>query len=169
MFSWLSKIVTSSKNQARAVRYRQLALAEPDRAKADVLLKLADEADREVLCTSDWLFEKSKVKQSSRSRPNSSGFFNHACAYWPDAEADKTFRARSSTGPPPISWMVFNGRADMECQVLDISPHGAKVVARIPSEVPTRFELAFFNDERKRRVCEVIWRRGKMLGVKFMQ
>jgi hypothetical protein len=45
----------TSKNHARSVRYRQLALAEPDRAIADVLLKLADEADRDVLCTSDWI------------------------------------------------------------------------------------------------------------------
>jgi len=45
----------TSKNHARAVRYRQLALAEPDRAIADLLLKLADEADRDVLCTSDWV------------------------------------------------------------------------------------------------------------------
>jgi hypothetical protein len=44
-----------TKNPARAVRYRQLALAEPDRSKADLLLKLADEADRDVLCTADWL------------------------------------------------------------------------------------------------------------------
>jgi hypothetical protein len=45
----------TQKNQARAARYRQLSLAESDRAKADLLLKLADEADRDVLCTSDWL------------------------------------------------------------------------------------------------------------------
>jgi hypothetical protein len=42
-------------NHARAVRYRQLALGEPDRARADLLYKIADEADRNVLCTSDWL------------------------------------------------------------------------------------------------------------------
>jgi len=41
------------KNHARAVRYRQLALAEPDRAKATVLLTIADEAERDVLCTVD--------------------------------------------------------------------------------------------------------------------
>jgi hypothetical protein len=41
------------KNHARAVRYRQLALAEPDRAKAAVLLTIADEAERDVLCTVD--------------------------------------------------------------------------------------------------------------------
>ena len=38
----------NSKNHIRAVRYRQLSLAEPDRAKADVLLKIADEAERDV-------------------------------------------------------------------------------------------------------------------------
>jgi hypothetical protein len=48
------QIVMNSKNHIRAVRYRQLALAEPDRAKADVLLKIADEAERDVLCTVDW-------------------------------------------------------------------------------------------------------------------
>jgi hypothetical protein len=47
-------IAVTLENHQRAARYRQLALAEPDRAKADLLLKLADEADRDVLCTSDW-------------------------------------------------------------------------------------------------------------------
>ncbi|HEY2252055.1 MAG TPA: hypothetical protein VGH74_13375 [Planctomycetaceae bacterium] len=39
----------------RAVRYRRLALAEEDRQKADLLYKLADEADRGVLITADWM------------------------------------------------------------------------------------------------------------------
>jgi hypothetical protein len=43
----------SPKNHARAVRYRQLALAEPDKAKAVILYQIADEADRGVLCTVD--------------------------------------------------------------------------------------------------------------------
>jgi hypothetical protein len=43
----------SPKNHARAVRYRQLALVEPDKAKAAVLYQIADEADRDVLCTVD--------------------------------------------------------------------------------------------------------------------
>jgi hypothetical protein len=41
--------------QLRAVRYRRLALAEEDKAKAALLLKLADESDRGVLCTAKWL------------------------------------------------------------------------------------------------------------------
>jgi hypothetical protein len=42
-------------SNARAIRYRRLALAEEDKAKADLLLKLADECDRGVLCTAEWL------------------------------------------------------------------------------------------------------------------
>jgi hypothetical protein len=50
--------MSSSKNHARAVRYRQLALAEADRSKADLLYKLADEAERNVQCTSDWMQDR---------------------------------------------------------------------------------------------------------------
>jgi hypothetical protein len=40
-------------NHDRAVRYRRLALSEPDKAKAALLQKIADEAERGVLCTVD--------------------------------------------------------------------------------------------------------------------
>jgi hypothetical protein len=39
----------------RAVRYRRLALAESDPEKARVLQLLADEAERGVLVTADWM------------------------------------------------------------------------------------------------------------------
>ena len=42
----------------RATRYRRLALAEQDKATADLLLRLTDECDRGVLCTADWLSAK---------------------------------------------------------------------------------------------------------------
>jgi hypothetical protein len=38
-------------SNARAVRYRRLALAADKKANADLLLKLADECDRGLLCT----------------------------------------------------------------------------------------------------------------------
>ena len=41
-------------SNARAIRYRRLALAEKDKANADLLLKLADECDRGILCTAEW-------------------------------------------------------------------------------------------------------------------
>jgi len=43
----------------RAVRYRRLALAEEDREKADLLYKLADEVDKGVLCTAQWISARS--------------------------------------------------------------------------------------------------------------
>ena len=41
------------KNHVRAVPYRKLALAESDKAKAAILNQIADEAERDVLCTVD--------------------------------------------------------------------------------------------------------------------
>lgn len=46
----------SNKEHDRAVRCRRLALAEPDKAKAALLLKIADEAE---LCTADQTLIKS--------------------------------------------------------------------------------------------------------------
>ena len=48
---------------ARAVRYRRLALAEGDKTKADLLLKLADESDRGILCTSEWLSARLSLQE----------------------------------------------------------------------------------------------------------
>jgi hypothetical protein len=72
------------------------------------------------------------------------------------------------TSPPATAWIVINGRADRECSLLDASPASAKVVVQDGSGIPDRFELAFFEAVDKRRKCEVIWRRGKLLGVKFV-
>jgi hypothetical protein len=64
--------------------------------------------------------------------------------------------------------MLEGDQPDRECQVLDISAHGAKVVVQAPSEVPDRLSLAFYQNTRKRQVCEVVWRRGNMIGLKFI-
>ena len=55
-------------NSARAIRYRRLALAEEDKAKADLLLKLADECDRGLLCTAEWL-SAARVSRKNEQPP----------------------------------------------------------------------------------------------------
>jgi hypothetical protein len=54
------------------VKYRRLALAESDQEKARLLHQLADESDRGVLCTADWLspqpFAPNQI-QSTRGDP----------------------------------------------------------------------------------------------------
>jgi hypothetical protein len=56
------------KNQVRAVRYRRLALAEPDKAKAAILNQIADEAERDILCTADKM--DSGLQRSPRQSSN---------------------------------------------------------------------------------------------------
>jgi hypothetical protein len=43
------------RSESRATRYRALALTAANSALAKLLSDLADEAERGVLCTSDWL------------------------------------------------------------------------------------------------------------------
>ena len=62
-----------------------------------------------------------------------------------------------------------------ECAVVDCAEadkviaaaksHGAKIV--VAPAVPDHFELAF-SEGGQHRVCEVVWRRAKMIGVKFI-
>jgi hypothetical protein len=42
-------------SNARSVRYRRLALIEQDNENAQVLQRIADESDRGVLFTADWI------------------------------------------------------------------------------------------------------------------
>jgi hypothetical protein len=58
-------------------------------------------------------------------------------------------------------------RAIAECHVMDISKNGAKIALAGSSVVPDHFQLAFFRGDQTRN-CEVIWRHGKVLGVKFI-
>ena len=58
-------------NQSRSLRYRKLALQEPDKENAQLLQLLADEADRGVLCAVEWTRHSPKVKipiKSSEAR-----------------------------------------------------------------------------------------------------
>jgi hypothetical protein len=66
------------------------------------------------------------------------------------------------------AWIVQPGRDDNECRVMDISANGAKLISAIPSQVSDRFELAFTKGDDKHRLCEVVWRRGKLIGVQFL-
>jgi putative ABC transport system permease protein len=46
----VGSVIIDAMSNARAVRYRRLALATDDKANTDLLLKLADECDRGLLC-----------------------------------------------------------------------------------------------------------------------
>jgi ribosomal protein L39E len=60
----------------------------------------------------------------------------------------------------------IQGQRSIECRLLDISQGGAKLSAAMPSAIPDRFDLAFA-ESAQARSCRVVWRRGKLLGVRF--
>ena len=67
-------------------------------------------------------------------------------------------------------WITMEGGfAARPCVVHDISTSGAKVTIDDPNALPTKLRLAFSRDARTGRNCEVVWRRGKSLGIKFVQ
>ena len=55
-----NRIVVKKASTNRGDRYRLLAVTEPDDYKAAVLRRMADEADRNVLCTADGIINQPK-------------------------------------------------------------------------------------------------------------
>jgi len=66
-------------------------------------------------------------------------------------------------------WITLDGGfAARPCHVLDLSTSGAKLVVDDPTSIGNQVRLAFSRDARTGRVCDVVWRRGKTLGVRFV-
>jgi len=67
-------------------------------------------------------------------------------------------------------WITLEGGfAARQCVVHDMSSSGAKITIDDSNVLPARLRLAFTRDARTGRNCEVVWRRGRVLGVKFVQ
>ena len=62
--------------------------------------------------------------------------------------------------------IALRGKPTAECEIMDISKNGAKIVSDGTCVIPDQFELALVHGGRK--PCEVIWRRGRIIGVKFV-
>jgi PilZ domain len=76
--------------------------------------------------------------------------------------------ARKSVSQP--GWITLDGGfAARPCVVQDMSASGAKISVDDSNVLPGRLRLAFSRDARTGRNCEVVWRRGRSLGVKFVR
>jgi PilZ domain len=53
--------------------------------------------------------------------------------------------------------------------VHDLSTTGAKLTVSDSSVLSGRVRLAFWRDASKGRKCQVVWRRGRSFGVKFVK
>lgn len=66
-------------------------------------------------------------------------------------------------------WITLEGGfAARACEILDLSSSGAKIAIDDSSALSTKIKLGFTRDGRGGRRCEVVWRRGKTIGVRFV-
>jgi len=84
------------------------------------------------------------------------------------ALGSKKREARKSMHQP--GWITLEGGfAARTCVVQDLSTSGAKLTVDDQNTLPAKLRLAFSRDARTGRNCEVVWRRGKTVGVKFVR
>jgi hypothetical protein len=80
----------------------------------------------------------------------------------------KKREARKSLHQP--GWITLDGGfAARPCVVRDLSSSGAKLTIDDPNTLPAKLRLAFSRDARTGQPCEVVWRRGKTVGIKFVR
>ena len=85
----------------------------------------------------------------------------------PRARVQREPRRQLHKKPAWIS--VDDGMTKRQCYVLDVSPGGARIATDDVMDVGDSFELALVPDHAKREFCEVVWRRAKTYGVKFLR
>jgi PilZ domain len=64
--------------------------------------------------------------------------------------------------------VLGDGTTELECSVLDVAPGGARIVTDATMEVGDHFMFALVATHNKRQRCEVVWRRDRMFGIKFL-
>jgi len=65
------------------------------------------------------------------------------------------------------AWISPDDKEKMECKIVDLSAHGARLVVSRESPLPRAFTLRW-NAAPSGKLCQVVWRNGSMTGVKFI-
>ncbi len=80
----------------------------------------------------------------------------------------KKREARKLLGQP--AWITLEGGfAARQCVVQDISSSGAQIIVDNAATLPASLRLGFARDARTGHKCQVVWRRGRSAGVKFVR
>jgi len=68
------------------------------------------------------------------------------------------------------AWIELAGEgAHIPCVLWDLSAGGARLAAPHTGELPPAFKLLLSRDGSSQRLCRVVWRSDKQLGVQFIQ
>ncbi|MBR1279649.1 PilZ domain-containing protein [Bradyrhizobium sp. AUGA SZCCT0283] len=65
------------------------------------------------------------------------------------------------------AWITTHGLADYECRLSNLSQSGAELVVGIGDVLPSRFQIRLVPNSARAKYCEVVWRQGKTIGVRF--
>jgi hypothetical protein len=71
--------------------------------------------------------------------------------------APRLFQKRRGTA-------IFNGRAQLDCTIRDLSATGARLNFGHPTFLPRTFSLRFDSEDQR---VTVVWQRGQYAGVRF--
>jgi len=66
------------------------------------------------------------------------------------------------------SFVLDDGTTRHECRVYDVAPGGARIATDANIDVGERLSLALVASHDRRQLCEVVWRREKVFGIKFL-
>jgi hypothetical protein len=75
--------------------------------------------------------------------------------------------ASTARGTLPRPHPRLPNHADVDCLIADISGGGAQLVIQGAGSLPDEFVLALSRYGEARRPCEVCWRAGDRIGVRF--
>jgi hypothetical protein len=67
------------------------------------------------------------------------------------------------------AWMQVQGEPPQGCVLSDISDSGARIETARPDEWPEYFTLLLTRTGSARRICRVVWRKQKAIGVRFQK
>ncbi len=66
------------------------------------------------------------------------------------------------------AWIdLADGSPLRDCMLADISESGAKLKLSTAMEIPDNFRLLLTRDGHSNRLCQVVWREGVDVGIKF--
>ncbi len=84
------------------------------------------------------------------------------------AEADDEHRREQRKKTLKTGDIVFERQQClMQCVIMDLSTHGAKLKVGDPLNCPSRFRLHIGDDNT--HLCEVAWRDGTYVGARFLE
>jgi hypothetical protein len=85
-------------------------------------------------------------------------------------ERGRELRRAKRTPKRNAAWIgLASGGTHIPCVLWDISASGARIAAPRPNALPVAFNLLLNKEGSAQRVCRVVWRSSKYLGVQFVE